>query len=148
MQLNHYLNFQGEAEAAFNFYKSVFGGEFSNLTRYGELPAEEGVTLSEADKNLILHVSLPINEFTELMASDINDQFCAANTVFTQGTNHYISINLDASEQAEAKRLFDALSLNGQIEMPLEKTFWGALYGAFTDQFGVKWMVNCQLEQM
>lgn len=148
MQLNHYLNFQGEAEAAFNFYKSVFGGEFSNLTRYGELPAEEGVTLSEADKNLILHVSLPINEFTELMASDTNDQCCAANTVFTQGTNHYISINLDASEQAEAKRLFDALSLNGQIEMPLEKTFWGALYGAFTDQFGVKWMVNCQLEPM
>lgn len=87
MQLNHYLNFQGEAEAAFNFYKSVFGGEFSNLTRYGELPAEEGVTLSEADKNLILHVSLPINEFTELMASDTNDQCCAANTVFTQGTN-------------------------------------------------------------
>ena len=148
MQLNHYLNFQGEAEAAFNFYKSVFGGEFSNLTRYGELPAEEGVTLSEADKNLILHVSLPINEFTELMASDTNDQCCAANTVFTQGTNHYISINLDASEQAEAKRLFGALSINGQIEMPLEKTFWGALYGAFTDQFGVKWMVNCQLEQM
>ena len=148
MQLNHYLNFQGEAEAAFNFYKSVFGGEFSNLTRYGELPTEEGVTLSEADKNLILHVSLPINEFTELMASDTNDQCCAANTVFTKGTNHYISINLDASEQAEAKRLFDALSLNGQIEMPLEKTFWGALYGAFTDQFGVKWMVNCQLEQM
>lgn len=148
MQLNHYLNFQGEAEAAFNFYKSVFGGEFSNLTRYGELPAEEGVTLSEADKKLILHVSLPINEFTELMASDTNDQFCTANTAFTQGTNHYISINLDASEQAEAKRLFDALSLNGQIEMPLEKTFWGALYGAFTDQFGVKWMVNCQLEQM
>lgn len=56
MQLNHYLNFQGETEAAFNFYKSVFGGEFSNLTRYGELPAKEGVTLSEADKNLILHV--------------------------------------------------------------------------------------------
>ena len=57
MQLNHYLNFQGETEAAFNFYKSVFGGEFSNLTRYGEMPSEEGSMLSEADKNLILHVS-------------------------------------------------------------------------------------------
>ena len=105
MQLNHYLNFEGEAEAAFNFYKSVFGGEFSNLTRYGELPAEEDVTLSEADKNLILHVSLPINEFTELMASDTNDQFCAENTLFSKGTNHYISINLNASEQAEVKTL-------------------------------------------
>lgn len=148
MQLNHYLNFQGETEAAFNFYKSVFGGEFSNLTRYGEMPAEEGVTLSEVDKNKILHISLPINEFTELMASDTNDQFCAqTNTVFTQGNNHYISINLDASEQAEAQRLFDALSVNGQIEMPLERTFWGALYAAFSDQFGIHWMINCQLEE-
>ncbi|QPF38512.1 VOC family protein [Acinetobacter sp. TTH0-4] len=148
MQLNHYLNFQGEAEAAFTFYKSVFGGEFSVITRYGDLPPEEGVHLSETEKNAILHVSLPINEYTVLMASDIHEQFCAVNTVFTKGTNHYISINLDASEQAEAQRLFDALSIHGQVEMPLEKTFWGALYGAFTDQFGVKWMVNCQLEDM
>jgi PhnB protein len=149
MQLNHYLNFQGETEAAFNFYKYVFGGEFSNLTRYSEMPSEEGSMLSEADKNLILHVSLPINAFTELMGSDINDQFCGQNnSVFTQGNNHYISINLNAHEQAEAQRLFDALSVNGQIEMPLEKTFWGALYGTFTDQFGIKWMVNCQLEAM
>ena len=89
MQLNHYLNFQGETEAAFNFYKSVFGGEFSNLTRYGEMPSEEGSMLSEADKNLILHVALPINAFTELMGSDTNDQFCAQNnTVFTKGNNH------------------------------------------------------------
>ena len=148
MQLNHYLNFPGQAEAAFNFYKSVFGGEFSSLSRYGEMPTEEGVTLSEADQNKILHISLPINEFTELMASDTNDQFCAqTNTVFTQSNNHYISINLDASEQAEAQRLFDALSVNGQIEMPLEKTFWGALYAAFSDQFGIHWMINCQLEE-
>ena len=149
MQLNHHLNFQGETEAAFNFYKSVFGGEFSNLTRYGEMPSEGSVTLSEADKNLILHVSLPINEYTELMASDTNDQFCAqTNSPFTKGNNYYISINLNANEQAEAQRLFEALSVNGQIEIPLEKTFWGALYGAFTDQFGIKWMINCQLEEM
>lgn len=146
MQLNHYLNFQGDAEAAFTFYKSVFGGEFSHLTRYGELPPEEGVTLSEADKNLILHVSLPINEFTELMASDIHEQFCHPHRIFTQGNNHHISINLSASQEDEAKRLFDALSIHGQLEMPLEKTFWGALYGAFTDQFGIQWMINCQLE--
>lgn len=95
MQLNHYLNFQGQAEQAFNFYKSVFGGEFGMLSRYGDMPAPEGVTLSEADKNLVLHVSLPINEYTVLMASDTNDQFCAPNSVFTQGNNHYISINLE-----------------------------------------------------
>lgn len=113
------------------------------------MPSEGSVTLSEADKNLILHVSLPINEYTELMASDTNDQFCAqTNSPFTKGNNYYISINLNANEQAEAQRLFEALSVNGQIEIPLEKTFWGALYGAFTDQFGVKWMINCQLEEM
>ena len=146
MQLNHYLNFQGKTEAAFNFYKSVFGGEFSFLKKYSELPDAQ---VSDKEKDYILHVSLPINEFTILMGSDTSDQFCAqSSTVFTQGTNHYISINLDACEPAEAKRLFDALAINGQIEMPLEKTLWGALYGAFTDQFGVKWMVNCQLEEM
>ncbi|QHH94228.1 VOC family protein [Acinetobacter gyllenbergii] len=147
MQLNHYLNFKGQTEQAFNFYKSVFGGEFAMLSRYGDMPPTEGVSLSEADKNLVLHVSLPINEFTVLMASDVNDQFCTQNSVFTQGNNHYISINLDPDEQDEAQRLFNALSANGQIEMPLEKTFWGALYGAFTDQFGIKWMINCQLDE-
>lgn len=95
MQLNHYLNFQSEAEAAFNFYKSVFGGEFTLLSRYGDMPPSEGNTLSDAEKKLILHVSLPINEFTVLMASDTTEQFCAANSPFIKGTNHYISINLE-----------------------------------------------------
>ncbi len=148
MQLNHYLNFKGNTEAAFNFYKSVFGGEFSALMRYGDMPAQEGMPLSDDDKQKIMHVSLPINECTVLMASDVNDQFCAqTNQPFTVGTNHYISINLDSSEQDKAKQLFDALSKGGSIEMPLDKTFWGALYGAFTDQFGIKWMINCQLEE-
>lgn len=147
MQLNHYLNFQGKTEAAFKFYQSVFGGEFAHLTRYGELPQENGVQFSEIEKNYILHISLPINEFTVLMGSDVNEQFCAPNSVFTQGTNHYISINLEAHEENETRRLFSELSVNGQVEMPLEATFWGALYGAFTDQFGIKWMVNCQLNE-
>ena len=143
MQLNHYLNFQGETEAAFNFYKSVFGGEFSFIKRYSELPDAQ---VSEKEKNYLLHVSLPINDFTVLMGSDISEQFCAQNSApFNKGNNHYISINLDAHEEDEARRLFNALSVNGEIEMTLDKTFWGALYGAFTDQFGVKWMVNCQL---
>ena len=112
---------------------------------YGDLPSDESsVTLSDADQQKIMHVSLLINASTILMASNTNDQFCAqSNTFFTVGNNHYNSINLDAHEQADAKRLFDALSVNGKIEI----TFWGALYGAFTDQFGVKWMVNCQLQE-
>ncbi len=84
MQLNHYLNFQGETEAAFNFYKSVFGGEFSNLTRYGEMPSEQGSTLSETDKNIILHVSLPINAFMELMGSDTTMSNFARKLIPTQ----------------------------------------------------------------
>lgn len=143
MHLNHYLNFQGETEAAFNFYKSVFGGEFLIFKRYSELPDAQ---VSEKEKDYLLHVSLPINGFTVLMGSDVSEQFCAANsTPFTKGNNHYISINLDPHEEDEARHLFNALSVNGEIEMALDNTFWGALYGAFTDQFGVKWMVNCQL---
>ena len=145
MQLNHYLNFKGQTEQAFLFYQSVFGGEFSVLSRYGDMPPAEGANLSEVDKSLILHVSLPITESAVLMGSDVVDQFCVPNSVFTQGNNHYIAINLE-NEENEARRLFNQLSVHGHIEMQLEKTFWGALYGAFTDQFGVKWMVNCQLE--
>lgn len=143
MQLNHYLNFQGETEAAFNFYKSVFGGDFSFIKRYSELPDAQ---VSEKEKDYILHVSLPINDFTILMGSDTSEQFCAQNSApFNKGNNHYISINLESHEEDQARRLFNDLSVNGEIEMALDKTFWGALYGAFTDQFGVKWMVNCQL---
>ncbi|MBJ8421938.1 VOC family protein [Acinetobacter bereziniae] len=146
MQLNHYLNFEGQTEAAFNFYKSVFGGDFSFLKRYSELP---DVQVPEQEKNYILHISLPINDFTVLMGSDTTEQFCAPNSApFSKGTNHYISINLEAHEADEAQRLFTALSANGQIEMALDKTFWGALYGAFTDQFGIRWMVNCQLNEI
>ena len=148
MQLNHYLNFKGNTEVAFNFYKSVFGGEFLFVMRYSDAPTQEGQPpLSEADRQKIMHISLPINEHTVLMASDISEQFCAqTNKAFTIGTNHYISINLDASEQDEVKRLFDALAVNGTVEMALSPTFWGALYGALTDQFGIQWMINCQLE--
>ena len=142
MQLNHYLNFQGQAKAAFSFYQSVFGGEFQILKYYSELPDAQ---ISEEEKNYVMHVSLPINTHTILMASDIINHFCNVNQAYITGTNHYISINLEAHEEAEAYRLFSALSINGQIESALEKTFWGAVYGAFIDQFGIKWMINCQL---
>lgn len=146
MQFNHYLNFQGETEAAFKFYQSVFGGDFSFLKRYSELPDNQ---VSDQEKDYILHVSLPINDFTVLMGSDITDQFCTSSNIpLIKGNNHYISINLDPHEEVQARHLFNALSIHGQIEMPLDKTFWGALYGAFTDQFGIKWMINCQLEEM
>ena len=144
MQLNHYINFQGQTEAAFNFYKSVFGGEFSFIKRYSELA---DTNIPDLEKNYILHISLPINDSTVLMASDVIDHFCTQmQTPFIQGNNHYISINLEANDVNKAQSLFDALSVNGKIEAPLEKTFWGAIFGSFTDQFGIQWMINCQLE--
>ncbi len=79
----------------------------------------------------MLHVSLPINEYTVLMASDVIDQFCTPNSVFTQGNNHYIAINLEKDEQEKAKQLFDALSVNGKIEMPLEKNVLGRFIRCF-----------------
>lgn len=81
------------------------------------------------------------------MASDVIEGFCNNQYQWIQGTNHYISINLEAHQQIEAQRIFNALSVNGIIQSKLEMTFWGALYGAFTDQFGIQWMINCQLTE-
>lgn len=147
MQLNHYLSFNGQTEAAFNFYKAAFGQEFSMLKRYSDLPSEQ--PLSEKEQNYLLHVSLPINAHTILMGSDYTEALCAQkNFALIQGNNHHISINFDAHEEDEARRLFAVLSQGGQIEMPLEKTFWGALYASFINQFGIPWMINCQLENL
>lgn len=144
MQLNHYLSFKGQTEAAFNFYKTAFGGEFSLLKRYGEIPTEHALSAQERD--YILHISLPINEYTVLMGSDYTEALCTQKNIqLVQGNNHHISINLTAREKAEAHRLFAVLSQGGQIEMALEQTFWGALYASFIDQFGIHWMINCQL---
>ena len=148
MQLNHYLNFKGQTEAAFEFYKSAFDGQFSYFTRYGDMPPHDGVALSDEEKQCIMHVSLEIQDNIVLMGSDVLEKFCTAEFApFLIGTNHYISINLEHSEQAKAYEYYEKLSVNGTIEAVLDRTFWGALYGAFTDQFGIKWMINCQLEE-
>lgn len=147
MQINHYLNFQGQTEAAFQFYHAILGGELLDLTRYADLPPQPGIELSESEKQQILHITLRINPHYQLMGSDYNANFCSAiNNSFIQGNNHYISINLVQGQEDEAKRLYEALSKNGEIEMPLAPTFWGALYAAFRDQFGTHWMINCQTE--
>ena len=147
MQINHYLNFHGTAEVAFQFYQTVFGGEFSSLVRYGDTENEQTQSLSESEKNAIMHISLPLTEHSVLMASDVIEGFCGNHYQFIQGTNHYISVNLEAHQQIEAQRIFNALSVNSVVETELEMTFWGALYGALTDQFGVQWMINCQLTE-
>ena len=139
-QVNPYLTFNGNCEEAFNFYKSVFGGEFTYIGKFKDMPSEQPIP--EGVGELIMHVSLPISKETILMASDANEAF---GQTATAGTNFSVSIN--AENEDEAKKLFDGLSSGGKITMPLEKTFWGALFGMFTDKFGIHWMVNYDYEQ-
>ncbi len=136
--INTYLNFDGKAEEAFNFYKSVFGGEFVTFQRMKDAPGME--QLPAAEKERIMHVSLPISEGYTLMASDT---LPSAGHTITEGNNYHISVGADSEE--ETRRLFNGLSAGGKVTMPLEKMFWGALFGSFTDKFGINWMVNYEL---
>lgn len=133
--INPYLMFNGTCEEAFLFYKSVFGGEFPYIGKYKDAPAEEGEKLSEEALNRIMHVSLPIGN-TILMGSDSHPRY--GDVGF--GDNFSISINTESTEEAD--RIFNGLSAGGKVEMPMNKTFWGAYFGMFKDKFGVNWMVN------
>ncbi|GAB4458495.1 MAG: VOC family protein [Anaerolineae bacterium] len=133
--LNPYLNFGGNCEEAFKFYRSVFGGEFLGLMRFKEMPGGEPLPDSEANK--VMHVSLPIGP-TTLMGSDRP----AVMGPLVVGNNSHISIN--AESEAEATDLFNGLSAGGQVTMPLAKAFWGDLFGMCTDRFGVSWMISCE----
>lgn len=137
--VNPYLNFNGNTEEAFNFYRSVFGGDFAMLQRFKEAPAElcGGSVLSESDGEKIMHVALPIGEGNVLMGTDSLDSMGRKLTI---GNN--FSISLSAEGEAEATRLFNGLSADGRVEMPLQQAFWGALFGMLTDKFGVQWMVS------
>jgi len=133
---NTYLNFNGNCEEAFNFYKSVFGGEFAYIGRFGEMPSSEDYTVPEGDKNKIMHVSLPIGT-SILMGSDVGGDWAPT---FKQGNNFAVSIS--AASKAEADRIFNFLSTDGQVTMPLMDTFWGDYFGMLTDKFGINWMMS------
>ncbi len=133
--INPYLMFNGTCEEAFLFYKSVFGGDFPYIGKYKDAPAEEGEVLSEEALNRVMHVSLPIGN-TILMGSDSHPRY--GDVGF--GDNFSISINTESTEEAD--RIFNGLSAGGKVEMPMNKTFWGAYFGMFKDKFGVNWMVN------
>jgi len=133
--INPYLNFSDNCEAAFEFYKSIFGGEFLTVMRFKETPAEVmEVPASEVEK--IMHMALPIGQGTILMGSDVPE----AMGPVTPGDNFAIVIS--AESEAEATTLFNKLSAGGQVTMPLEKAFWGDYFGMLTDKFGVQWMVS------
>jgi PhnB protein len=135
--VNIYLTFNGNCEEAFNFYKSVFGGEFPYLGRFNEMPADVGVSLSAEAGNKIMHVSLPISKETLLMGSDTGGEWAQS---FRQGNNFSISVSADTKEEVE--KIFNALAAGGTVTMPLGKTFWSESYGMLTDKFGINWMVG------
>lgn len=139
--INPYLNFNGNAEEVFDFYKSIFGGEFATVMRYGDAPgcdeAEGGNKLGEMDKDKIMHIGLPIGGKGDvLMGSDIPESM----GILKQGDNFSISISADSKEEAD--RIFNGLAEGGKIEMPIADAFWGSYFGMCTDKFGIQWMVS------
>ena len=135
-----YLNFPRTTEEAFNFYKSVFGTEFvGKINRMGEVPAQPGMPpMAEADKNLVMHVALPILGGHVLMGTDAPESMG-----FKLVAGNNVNINLEPDTRAETDRLFKALSEGGKVDMPLQDMFWGDYYGSCTDKFGTHWMLNC-----
>lgn len=137
---NTYLNFRHETEEAFNFYRSVFGGEFvGGINRFSDIPPHEGVPeIAEEDKHLVMHIALPILGGHMLMGTDAPESM---GLKVIMGNNVHISLEPDTRKDTE--RLFAALSEEGKVTMPLQDMFWGDYYGSCTDKFGVHWMVNC-----
>jgi PhnB protein len=136
--VNIYLNFNGNCEEAFNFYKSVFGGEFPYIGRYKDMPPMEGgKALSPEFGEKIMHMSLPISKETMIMGSDTGGEWASS---YKPGNNFTISINTESREEAD--RLFNGLSAGGQVTMPMNQTFWGDYFGMWIDKFGINWMVS------
>jgi len=141
-KLNPYLSFKGTCEEAFNFYKSVFGNEFLFVGRFNDMPENTNYPISESEKDKIMHISLPISAETVLYGCDITQ---SSESSTDAGSNISLSIETDSIE--EATRIFNGLSSGGNVTMPLDKTFWDAYFGMFTDKFGINWMVNYDLSK-
>ncbi|MBX7041703.1 MAG: VOC family protein [Ignavibacteria bacterium] len=136
-----YLNFPGNCEEAFNFYRSVFGGDFAGeIARYTDVPpSTEFPPLPESDMNMVIHVALPITGGHMLMGSD-----APSSMGFTVTAGNNVHINLEPDTREETERLFKALSEGGKVTMKLQDMFWGAYFGSCIDKYGISWMVNCE----
>lgn len=134
--INPYIHFNGNAQQAFNFYKSVFGGEFATVIHYKDLSIP-GHPVAEADANRIMHIALPIGNTNHLMGSDVLTVMGKVNE-----NDNRNSISISAESREEADKLFNGLSAGGQVEMPMAESPWGAYFGMFTDKYGVEWMID------
>jgi PhnB protein len=133
-RINPHVNFNGNAEEAFNFYRSVFGGEFTKIVRFKDLP---GFEVSEKEENKIMHIALPIGEHYMLMANDVPEVLGRTNE---NENRSKIVINADSKEEAD--KLFNGLSAGGQIEGPIGDSPWGSYFGCFRDKYGIEWIVD------
>jgi PhnB protein len=135
-QINPYIHFNGNAEEAFNFYKSVFGGEFAMILRFKDMAIpERPIAENEAEK--IMHIALPIGKSSVLMASDTPEFMGKHNEKENRS-----KISISAESKEEADHLFNGLSAGGQIEMPITDSPWGSYFGMFRDKYGIEWMVD------
>jgi len=133
--INPHINFNGNAEEAFNFYKSVFGGEFAKIIRFKELSSPE-FPVAENEANKIMHIALPIGK-NILMANDVPEILGKTNE-----NENRSKISISAESKEEADKLFNGLSVGGQIEMPISDSPWGSYFGMFRDKYGIEWMVD------
>lgn len=131
---NPYLNFNGNTEEVFNFYRSVFGGEFAMVMRFGDMPGEQ--PLPEENKNMIMHIALPLGS-SVLMGTDAPESM---GFKLTTGNNTYISVSTESKEETD--QIFEKLSEDGTVHMKPEQMFWGAYYCSFADKFGIQWMLS------
>lgn len=138
--INPYLNFNGNTEEAFNFYKYVFGGEFVAVHRFKDM--EQTANVPPADQNKIMHIALPIGNGNMLMATDTLE---SAGHSVTVGTNFSIAINPDSEQQG--RHWFEKLSAGGQVSVPYDKSPWGSYFGMLTDKYGIQWMVDYAINQ-
>lgn len=136
MKVHAYLNFAGNAEEVFEYYKSVFGGEFTSVVRFKDMPME-GSSIPDADQDKIMHIGLQVDEDFILMASDA---LGSMGQTITQGNNVYLSLHPNSKDEAD--RLFNALSAGGDVEMQIADQPWGDYWGSLKDKFGTLWMVN------
>ena len=133
--INPHINFNGNAEEAFTFYKSIFGGEFSTIMRFKDLASEE-FPVADHEANKIMHIALPIGTST-LMANDVPEILGRTNE-----NENRSKIVITAESKEEADTLYHGLSTGGQIEMPIADSPWGSYFGMFRDKYGIEWMVS------
>ena len=133
--INPHINFNGNAEEAFNFYKSVFGGEFSKIIRFKDLTVA-GIPMPEKEANKIMHIELPIGS-SSLMANDVPESMGRTNE-----NENRSKIVVRAQSKDEAAKIFSGLSAGGQIEMPIDDSPWGTYFGMSRDKYGIEWMIE------